>query len=397
MAPVTAPDRKHRLARPSAEFQAVVMACRFPTSEHQLRSLEDLVASGVDWKLFLAIVKRHRVAGLVHHSISRIDKSLVPRRISQSLEEAAFSVLRNNMLAMRSAASLTKRMEEAGIETTTIKGVALGSTIYQDPGIRHSKDIDLLVSEHDVEAADAILRKSGYERQVPPRAWDIEADRSFRLYRSHYEYASAPGTPQIELHWRLQHNRHLGPMHLPRERQVRVEFAPGMWVWTLDEVDLLCYLCTHGSLHAWSRLKWVVDVATLLQRKPELRKRLVEQAKHDSTTRAIGQALLLCRDLFAIPLPSNLGRPTLAMRLLGTIAKGTLLVGKGFEEPADHPAAIALMHFSHLLIGEDRRYLVAEVRNKLLVPLAWKNQQSSKSARWIAPLRRVSHRLLSRS
>ena len=387
---------KSWLGRTSREFQVVVAACAWPISQDAPRWLERGFVSGLDWDKFLATVLRHRVAGIVHHSLSEVDSAMIPHTVRQKLKDATLALMRSNMMCAHSAAQLTKRLEDVGIRSTILKGVPLGLLIYGSLGIRQSKDIDYLIEERDAEAADALLRQNGYLRCVPPADWTAEADRRFRMHRSHYEYRPTPGKPQVELHWRMHHNPYWGPMHPDVSSRRRVEVGTGMFVWTLEEVDLLCYLCTHGASHAWSRLKWIVDVAAMLRQNPELGMRLVERARQQGTINAAGQALLLCRDLFHVPLPENPGRPTLAMHGLTLAARRMLCAEVGVDGSPIGLHATLGMHLSHFLLGSGRRYLLTEAQNKLLVPSAWDPAKQSKPARILAPIRQASHWLLNK-
>ena len=75
----------------------------------------------------------------------------------------------------------------------------------------------------------------------------------------------------------------------------------------LGEEDLFAYLCMHGALHWWNRLKWLADVNALLASTPEDGvERLVRAAEARGAGRAAAQALLLCRRLLGTPLPARL-------------------------------------------------------------------------------------------
>ena len=75
---------------------------------------------------------------------------------------------------------------------------------------------------------------------------------------------------------------------------------------TLGDEDLFAYLCMHGALHWWNRLKWLADVNALLASTPEDNiERLVRAAEARGTGRAAAQALLLCRRLWGRPSPPD--------------------------------------------------------------------------------------------
>ena len=73
---------------------------------------------------------------------------------------------------------------------------------------------------------------------------------------------------------------------------------------TLGEEDLFAYLCMHGALHWWNRLKWLADINALLAAAPEDGvERLFRAAEARGAGRAAAQAMLLCRRLLGRPCP----------------------------------------------------------------------------------------------
>src|SRR5690606_21042563 len=71
----------------------------------------------------------------------------------------------------------------------------------------------------------------------------------------------------VELHWRLFDNRHL--YNPATDQPARVQLTPCAAVWTLAPEAAFLYLCLHGAQHAWSRLKWLADVAALVAKLDE--------------------------------------------------------------------------------------------------------------------------------
>src|SRR5690606_18055592 len=89
------------------------------------------------------------------------------------------------------------------------------------------------------------------------------------------------------------------------DQPARVQLTPGAAVWTLAPEAAFLYLCLHGAQHAWSRLKWLADVAALVAKldEAELTRRYAA-ARARGLHRAMGQALLLAERLFGVPAPA---------------------------------------------------------------------------------------------
>jgi hypothetical protein len=134
---------------------------------------------------------------------------------------------------------------------------------------------------------------------------------------------------------------------------------------TLGEEDLFAYLCMHGALHWWNRLKWLADVNALLASTPEHDvERLVRAAKARGVGRAAAQALLLCRNLLQAPLPASLmaaldKRAT--VRWLEATALNAMTAGQGEQDLHEVRFGTTRGSLSTLLLSPSWSYQLAEL------------------------------------
>jgi hypothetical protein len=71
----------------------------------------------------------------------------------------------------------------------------------------------------------------------------------------------------------------------------------------------LLFLCIHGSKHLWVTLKWICDVARLVEVSPQMNlEATVEQARRLGIERAVLLGLLLSAELLDTRLPSEVQR-----------------------------------------------------------------------------------------
>ena len=135
------------------------------------------------------------------------------------------------------------------------KGVTVGETIHDDPVLRHSHDIDLLVRSADLPAAGEALRAAGFEhsRKAGPRdepRYDHESGLPVELHDRLYRTPFYQGT--LNDAW----FRARGATIL--DRSVRV----------LDDATLLVQTPAHASVVPQRYgLSWIVDAVTLLQKR----------------------------------------------------------------------------------------------------------------------------------
>jgi Uncharacterised nucleotidyltransferase len=144
---------------------------------------------------------------------------------------------------------------------------------------------------------------------------------------------------RIELHWRL----FLNP-------------------YAMSEASILlfAYLCMHGAIHWWDRLKWLADINALLTVASDKKaERLIRAAEAKGAGRVIGQALLLCQGLFQTPLPASLMATLtkgLIVRWLAATALKALNTGEGERERRELRFGTTRGSLSTVLLSSSWRY-----------------------------------------
>lgn len=237
---------------------------------------EPPVITTADWDHFIHTLRPHGILPFIRSHIRSWPVSCQPPPEITSLLDAMFlrSAARN-LLIGRQLESVLAAMQGAGIPVVLLKGQALGYTIYGDPAVRLSLDIDLLVKPGDVDGCDAVLRGLGYSCPV----------RHFTRSQSevhHDSYSpSGPGV-KIELHWTPSFTFPMFPGDwLDKAFERKISIREGGFSWfTLDPVDHLIYLIFHNIVQHFSlRIDWICDMAFLMDslRVPQDWERLREQ------------------------------------------------------------------------------------------------------------------------
>jgi hypothetical protein len=159
----------------------------------------------------LAVLARQR---LVHLGIARLAdmgaEELVARvasHVAPQLRAARWNGVEQEMLTH----TLVGTLEHHRIAAVPVKGAVLARRLFDDPGLRVSDDVDLLVSAAQLEQAVAVLRERfGYSS---PRDALWAGGRPLL----HYRLSHPDGLPMIELHWRLHwYESRSGPAMLGR-------------------------------------------------------------------------------------------------------------------------------------------------------------------------------------
>jgi Uncharacterised nucleotidyltransferase len=279
---------------------ALVIACsRWPLGETERREIRTLAAAPINWDRFLAWVQRNRIAPLVYRNLQVAGSSLVPDAIFLQLQSEFSRNALRVVAQVTEAARISRLLADAGIRSMIIKGPVLSQLAFGDPVLRESKDVDLVIDADRVPEVDRMIIKAGYRRLIP----DIELTSLFvEIYlrrRCQFTYYLEKSNCYLELHWRLTANPLLMPFDSKMSwRRTEPVYVAGAKFVTLPDEELLLYLCVHGSVHMWFRLKWLADIAALLQKmRPEAIDRIASRARALKLDRSFHQAIILANKL----------------------------------------------------------------------------------------------------
>jgi hypothetical protein len=262
----------------------------------------------LDWRLFLRLVAKHRVAPLVWQSLKTVGSPSMPDQIQDDLRKG---VEKNALRALMQAAELVRlvrRLEGAGIRVLPLKGQALAAQAYGALKLRHAGDLDLLVDPASVWHADRLLKDGGYTRTDPEYSLSPGQAAAFMKIRKDFTYTRPEGGIRLELHWRLSQNACLLPLGLDELWPVRELVRLGTHdVAAMPRPELLLYLCAHGAHTGWFRLKWLCDIPELAGDDGGIEMSQLMARAHDlGVTRMLAQALLLAHLMLDAPLPAAL-------------------------------------------------------------------------------------------
>ncbi len=339
----------------------LLLAClQWPPSE---KALQDIGADSIDWDFFLKLVKRHRVFALAEHALRRAGPAIDASALAVLQVQANYSSWRELALLAETRA-LQSALLDAGVRPVLLKGLGFSIKAFGQLGVRYHHDIDWLISPAASDQAGAIMLARGYQR-VLPRAGASAGDGTHWDGREKSSEFHHPAHGHlVELHTRLFDNPCLMklPAGIPR---ATIQIAGDLKVEALEpELDLI-FGCVHGAEHAWSRLKWLADVAAMFRPMSEAEIiALYESARALRVHRAVAQALLLCGKYLNLQVPAVIAaeaRRSWRMRLLVRMAEQAMF-GSGSEEIADRRFGSTLANLSHYLISDGLDYWTSEVK-----------------------------------
>lgn len=350
---------------PPPEFRLAAACCQWPPSERRNAAIRAAAAQTIDWERFLQVAMRQRVVGLAQHGLNSAGISLPPD-IASRLLAAAAQTARQNLLRASESLRLQDLFDAAAIAVLFVKGTALARLAFDDLAVKEAHDIDILIAPGGVRAACATLRAAGYTRFMP--AGEVEDERFFDWVGFAHEcsFWHRAHRTIVDLHWRLSDNPAWLTKIDARAPAQAVTIFAGRALRTLSDADLFAYLCLHGALHGWSRLKWLADLAAWLSAKPpEDIERFYRAAKAAGIGRAPDQALLLCQRLLDLPLPPALAQQMprdRIVRWLVSIAQDAMTGGGAVVQTRERPLGGVSIVLSQLLLAPSAGNWLAVLR-----------------------------------
>ena len=287
------------------EFQLLTRSALWPRRPEDRQAVRTLAQENIDWNVFLDMVALHRLTPIIFHNLAEYVSDVVPPPILMRLERETtakgLAALQNLSELLR----LQKLLSEAAIDLRILKGIPLAILAYDNPGLRESGDIDLLIKEKDIAAAHDLLSRQGYVREEPHGEL---TPRRFAYYTAHWKdfvYFHPTTGHSVELHWRLTRNRAMSGA-LPANPESSSWINSGSAeIHCLSFDDLFLYLCVHGALDGWMRLKSLADIVSLCRdiSASEL-ERLVGLANRAGVLPEVSAALLLANRVFGVNIVS---------------------------------------------------------------------------------------------
>lgn len=370
----------------SAELSFVAACLAWPRTPERARRVRATAAAGLDWADVAALVRRHRVAGLVQHSMTHaqvVADPPVDGLLSKAAQMTAFEEL-------RLAAELSRLTGSAQdlAPPTVLKGVAAALQGYGRIGLRQNRDIDLLVRPVDVAAWRRQLESDGYEPVEPVGLLSPQALQDRMRTHKDIVYRHRAHLVVVELHWRLFDNRELDePIRLGPRSQLRL--PTGRMVQVLPVKEAFLYMAAHGAQHAWSRLKWLADFAAYAEALgPHIVQDLHLQARGSGLGRAMAQGLILSSELMGTHRPGSVTeelRASWRLKWLVRLSRQAIGLTQAVELE-DRIFGSTLKTVSHYLLGDDVRFLIKQAASDIFeVPEA----QASPLARRLGPVAKI--------
>jgi hypothetical protein len=288
----------------SQEVQLLLCCARTFINAATAEIIETLCYRDLDWTLLLTLAAENDVTGLLYQSLQDTCADLVPASVMDQLRRDYQTSTLNTVFFTQELLKLLQLFEAHHIPVLPHKGPALAMAVYGNLSLRPFCDLDLLIHSQDLIRAKQLLVAEGYDTLAVDNAQEAANIWS----DSARDFVRQDGKVVLDLHWRIT------PRFFPFEllfeelwdRRQSVSLL-GTTVSILAPEDLLLTLCVHGAKECWGKLKWICDVAELIQTYPDLDWNWVlVQAKQLHSQRMLLLGVELARQFFGVKLSETL-------------------------------------------------------------------------------------------
>jgi Uncharacterised nucleotidyltransferase len=260
---------------------------------------------GLDWGYVADLAAVH---GVRPHLLRALSESVWAGRsieLRQKLKTFQGGHMARNLYATRELLSITSAFNERGISFATFKGVALAVLLHGDISRREFNDIDIVVHQADVRAAEEVLEANGYHAV---HGSSREYRQAFLSYQRQYMFKDLNSVLMIDLHWDFTFKGVPFPLQASEIWSTLTTVSiGGRAVPILGLEELAVFLAGHGTKEGWRCLGWVSDFAEFYQQHCDLNwNELWERTDRKGCGRPILLGLSLATKLLDVPVDTKL-------------------------------------------------------------------------------------------
>lgn len=289
------------------EDEVILCCARKRLDAERAERLRALLGKELNWVYLVATAIRHGLAALLYWHLNAICPESIPDEWIAFLKYFFHENATRSLYLTGELLKVFELLSVRKILAIPYKGPVLAARAYGSLALRQFVDLDIAMRQRDVPKAYELLVAEGYHAELD---WTSAHQVLAAPIPGQYFFSRDAGKGTVELHTELTLRYFPVPLDLEQLAQ-RLESVSvgGREVRTFSVEDSLSILCVHASKHFWDRLKWVCDIAELVQSSPGVNwEQAEEQARHLGCERMLFLGLYLAHDILEAPLPEEIWR-----------------------------------------------------------------------------------------
>ncbi|HTE19593.1 MAG TPA: nucleotidyltransferase family protein [Armatimonadota bacterium] len=220
------------------------------------------------WAVVDGLARRHGVLPALCRAARVEGSGAIPEALSAEWKRTRLTESVRGMMAKRQLSEIAARFHAAGLPWIPLKGGAALLWVYERAADRKMCDLDLLVEEHRLDEAAALMRELGYQRAESCYT-SVEAEQLNALSTGHLCPYSRPGALPVEIHWHvLKDGAQARASNRDIWRDAVTEQVDGVPVRRLSWPHFLLHTAFHYGRHLeknHAALKGLVDLLRVLR------------------------------------------------------------------------------------------------------------------------------------
>lgn len=221
----------------------------------------------INWEIVTETAIENSIAPVLYKNLKNNPKNnFIPRKCFSKLENAYYYSFQYNTKLYTSLSEVLKSFTNAGINAIILKGAALAETVYMDIGLRLMSDIDILISNSDIDRALNLMDVLSYKKinQIHESGYINE----FSEAGHHHLPQLVKNNVCVELHTHIvRQNGNYSINIVDFWQTAKTVMLAGEKVLVFSPEYQLLHLCLHLSNHfkyGTIRLIWFYDIARLV-------------------------------------------------------------------------------------------------------------------------------------
>lgn len=328
----------------SNEMKLLLLCSIKDMSGEQQEKVRSMMEGETDWELFLKLIRKHRVYPIVYYNLRKIEGIEIHAKVLNTLEQRCQKNLMKSMKLTAELIRISRLLDENGIRTFSLKGPILAMSIYGEMALRNTRDLDLLIAEHEVEKAERLLLEIGYKsiELDDEEALTPKRKRNSIRTKHHFAYQNTAGII-VEVHWRYSYQFSEAQFDKLWKNR-REQIVSGHKIAVLAPEDEFIFLVIHGARHGWTRLRWLCDIAEIIKQDRLQWDETIKIARAMNAMDMLVQAVILANKLYDTEIPDILSAPLAGNKVGRQMAQMALPLITEMDEKATEPGQPLYMY-----------------------------------------------------
>jgi hypothetical protein len=265
-----------------------------------LKTNEPLPKINYNNEKLIQLISRNNLNAFIAAHIDRFPEL---ERLKQAIVKRARKSLAKNLLLQADLIRIIDLAKEHNIHLVLFKGHPVNEMIYGNSNVRTSTDVDICVPPSQLLLMEKILLEKDYTEDS--RNLQLN-DKEFELFLKNDNEKGyySPTKSKVDVHFKLFKNPYI--LQIPAEENAYL--IPSVYcnraIYRMNNAYTLLYLVSHGKIHYWEKMMWLIDIVYLLRKFNEKElEEVIELAKKNNLEKVLLGTISLCNIAFEMPIP----------------------------------------------------------------------------------------------